>query len=195
MSSYLSIRIIKNKDFEQFLTKYKELEELEIDFSDDKWAEAYKIINDNSFLLTWSSRSFKLYRVFDDEIGYTYKSTIIKREDLLSIIENLNKEYNHYNDIISFYKKYGFFKTDINSIRINDAINYLDLIKPLANEEKIEDIKTIILNCENDVNCFSDVEEYEEELDDIRHAKTFVEGLLIIYDYKDDDTFLIYDMD
>ena len=195
MSSYLSIRIIKNNDFEQFLTKYKELEELEIDFFDDKWDEVYKIINDNSFLLTWSSRSFKLYRAFDDEIGYTNKSTIIKREDLLSIIENLNKEYNHYNDIISFYKKHGFFKTDINSNRINDAINYLDLIKPLANEEKIEDIKTIILNCENDGNYFLDVEEYEEELDDIRHAKTFVEGLLIIYDYKDDDTFLIYDMD
>ena len=71
----------------------------------------------------------------------------------------------------------------------------MDSIKSIVNEEKIDDIKTIISKTNNDGPDCSFYQEYEEELDDIVYAKTIIEALLIILDHIDEDSLLIYDMD
>ena len=195
MSSYLNIRIIRKNDFEEYLNQCKKLEESNVSYWDDKWSKIYKIISDNSFVLAWSSRSFKLYRVFEDNIGYTTKSTVINKDDLESIAKQLQKEFDEYYDIVTFYKKHGYMKTDIKSKRIKEALEFLDSIKPLVNEEKLEDVKTIIFKNEIDDDYNPYIEEYEDELYDIEHAKTLIDGLLLIYNYMDEDSCLIYDMD
>ena len=51
MSSYLLIRIINKKKYEEYLNKYSEFEKLEKSYYDDSWSEVHKIIKDNSFVL------------------------------------------------------------------------------------------------------------------------------------------------
>ena len=70
MSSYLLIRIINKKKYEEYLNKYSEFEKLEKSYYDDSWREVHKIIKDNSFVLMWSSRSSCLYQTFQKAMGY-----------------------------------------------------------------------------------------------------------------------------
>lgn len=194
MSSYLEIRIINKNKYEEYSNKYDEYEKMGKGFSDD-WDSVYKIINENSFVLIWSSRSFRLYQTFEEAMGFTYKSKIINAEGLKYALEIINKDYSYYNSKLDYYEKYGYFKNEINSKRMENAVNYLDSIKVLLNEEKIDNIKTMLLKIENDEGDYPYYNEIKDELDDIVHAKKVIEALLIFLDYIDNDSLLIYDMD
>ena len=195
MSSYLLIRIINKKKYEEYLNKYSEFEKLEKSYYDDSWSEVHKIIKDNSFVLMWSSRSSCLYQTFQKAMGYTSKSLTINSDGLQEAIAMLNKDYDYYKSELDYYNKNGFFKREITSKRIEDALSYLESIKKLVNEEKIDDIKMIVSKTKSEESDYQLYQEYVEELDDIDYAKTFTNALLIILEHIDDDVVLIYDMD
>ena len=195
MSSYLLIRIINKKKYEEYLNKYTEFEKLEKSYYDDSWSEVHKIIKDNSFVLMWSSRSSCLYQTFQKAMGQTFKSLTINSDGLQETIAMLNKDYDYYKSELDYYNKNGFFKREITSKRIEDALSYLESIKKLVNEEKIDDIKTIVSKTKSEESDYQLYQDYVEELDDIDYAKTFTNALLIILEHIDDDVVLIYDMD
>lgn len=195
MSSYLLIRIINKDKYEEYLNKYEEYEKLEKSYFDDDWSEVDKIINDNSFLLTWSSRSSCLYQTFQKTMGFTYKSLIINSDWLREVMEVLNKDYDYYKSELDYYNKNGYFKSEITSKRIEDALNYLESIKGIVNEEKIDNIKAIISEKNNNEGDYQLYQEYVEELDDVVNAKNTIDALLILLSHIDDDAVLIYNMD
>ena len=186
---------MKKSEYNDYLKKYDEVKESGKKSYDDSWDDVYRIVNDNAFTLIWSSRSFKLYQIFQETMGYTWKTSIITSDGLKEALENLNKDYDIYNSEIEYYRKNGYFKSEITSNRIKDALNYLESIKGIANVEKIDNIKTILSKTTNSETDYSTYKECEEELDDIVFAKKIVEALLIFIDYIDDNSILVYDMD
>ena len=129
------------------------------------------------------------------ETIFTSKSLTINSDGLQEAIAMLNKDYDYYKSELDYYNKNGFFKREITSKRIEDALSYLESIKKLVNEEKIDDIKTIVSKTKSEESDYQLYQEYVEELDDIDYAKTFTNALLIILEHIDDDVVLIYDMD
>lgn len=192
MSSYLTIALCSKSAYESYSKTYDEIADKDDDESD--YSEAYDFLDGRCFTLYYCSRSFEPYGTFCNECGFTYKYEPLTNEKLELVSSHINKEYDSIKSYLKYYEKNGVLPGEISSESKQRALNYLDSVVRLLNEDEINNIKSIIVS--TDDNCsYGEYESYKSYLEELEEAKLVVNALLVFNSLLDDDSLLVYSMD